>query len=331
MSSQIENDEFHGYACAKERVRMLLSRKPNFPMIPSNITLCDPTSVETLSLNEFIKLRGFSKKVTFLKKPEVVKTVACPYDEGWAWPFNMSAVDDNSVIITDTIGKTVTIAYKTDQPAKKVQVPTGYGDIKDTVVFGNSVYFIFKECIVQKLKSEGIEETMLKPAVSNIRRCLILSSSCFVLLCDTQVDIFYSNTRHTKKVVDNLSDPKSITLGYPDGKKIFVVACRGSNEVFVYDDSWNRLYTLGGLGSADGRLQHPYDTAFIQNRLIVADANNFRLCVFDFNGKFETHLMKNCKGFPDGIVYCYPYMWIAENKKGNYPKTISLFRICKDS
>ena len=332
LSNQIQNDEFHQYKCAKERMSMLLSKNPSIPVIPSNISPQDPLSGEILSLEVFIeKWVNARKEKVLLEKPEFVKKVTCPHSGGWGSPWNIALVDENSVIITDKSKITVTMAYKTDQPATKVLVPIGYGDIKDTVVFGDCMYFIFKDCIIQKPKFGGIVETMLKPSVTNIRRCLVLSNVLFVLLCDSQIQIFDLNAKTTKKVVDNLSDPGSISLGYPDGKKTFAVDSKGSNAVFVYDEAWNLLYTLPGQNSVNVTLKYPFDTAFTQNGLIVADSNNLRLSLFDFNGKFVKHLLDNCKGYPDGILYSYPHIWIAENGKvtGQDQTTISLFRLCK--
>ena len=329
LTYQIQNEEFGGYQFAKEKVKKLISREMKAARIPKNILIQDSISAKVLTLADFLKHGSIPKKVTFMENPELVKTVTCPHQERWSRPWNISVFDENSVIITDTERGTVTIAYQTDEPARQVAIPTGHQYIQDTVVFGDYMYFVFRDCIIQKPKSGGDQELMFKPAVNDIRRCVVVSESCFVLLCDTQVHVFDSNTRTTRKVVDNLYNPKSIRLGYPGGKKTFAIADYDNNEVYLYDEDWNKLHTLGGggWGSKDRQFNGPYDTAFTPNGLIVADAANFRLSLFDFDGKFVKHLMVNFKGFPDGIVFSYPYMWVAENS----PVTVGLFKICKEN
>ena len=326
LTHQIQNEEFGGYQFAKEKVKNLISRDMKVQRIPKNIPIQDSTSGEVLTLADFLKQGSTQKKVTFMENPELVKTVTCPHQGGWLYPWNISVFDENSVIITDP-GRSVTIAYQTDKPASKGPIPTGHGNIKDTVVFGDYMYFVFRDCIIQKPKSGGNQELMFKPAVNDIRRCVVVSESCFVLLCDTQVHVFDSNTRTTRKVVDNLYNPKSIRLGFPGGKKTFSTVNCGTSEVYLYDEAWNKLHTLGGCGSKDGQFKWPYDTAFSPNGLIVADANNNRLSLFDFDGKFVKHLIVKFRGCPDGIVFNYPYMWVAENS----PVTVRLFKICKET
>ena len=84
------------------------------------------------------------------------------------------------------------------------------------------------------------------------------------------------------------------------------------------------LHTLGGCG----QFAEPFDVVFTPNGLVVADASNFCLSLYDFEGKFVKRLMENLKGYPDGIVFNYPYMWVVENGRSGYPKCVSLFRIC---
>ena len=327
LSTEIQNGNLEGYHSARVRVNKLLSRTLSVPEIPESVSVHDPISGKMMTLADFLK-HGSIPKVTFMENPELVKTVTCPHQERWTWPWNFSVFDENSVIITDMGRKIVTIAYQTDKPAMKVLVPTGYGDIKDTVVFGDYMYFIFNDCIIQKPKSGGNPELMFKPAVKDMKRCVVVSESCFVLLCDRQVHVFDSNTRTTRKVVANLSNPKSIRLGFPGGKKTFAIANCGTHEVYLYDEDWNKLHTLGGgWGSNDEQFNEPFDTAFTPKGFIVADALNHRLNLFDLKWKFKQKVLDqiHIEGYPIGISFNYPYIWVATNS----PVSVKLFRICK--
>ena len=314
LSTKIQNGNLEGYHSVREQTHTLLSKKLSVPEIPEIVSIQDPISGKMMTLADFLN------KVTFMENPELVKTVTCPHQGGWSDPWNISVFDENSVIITDIGRNTVTIAYQTDEPARQVPIPTGHGNIKDTVVFGDYMYFIFYDCIIQKPKSGGNQELMFKPAVNDIRRCVVVSESCFVLLCDRQLHIFDSDTKTTRKVVDNFYDPTSIRLGFPGGKKTFAVANCSTNEVHLYDEDWNMLDTLGGYGSKG-------DTAFSPNGLIVADAMNKRLSLFDLDWEFKQHVLDqtHIEGYPIGISFNYPYCWVAADSS----TPVKLFRICK--
>ena len=322
LSSTLQTGNLDDFNVVKEQVQRLLSRKHSFPVIPENIFLQDPVSGEKVALINFLKGKIVPKKVTFVEKPELVKTVPCPYQEGWSSPYNISFFTETSVIITDYGRNTVTIAYQTGLPAEKVLVPTGYGNIIDTVVFGEHLYFLFKDFIVRRSKSGVNKELVLKPTVSDMRRCLVVSESCLVILSDRKLHLFDSNTNTTEQVVDRLNDPNAVSLGYPGGKKTFAVVCRGTSNVILYDRSWNMLHTLGG----HGQFADPWDVVFTPNGPIVADTSNYRLSLYDFEGKFVKHLMEKIQGYPDGLVFSYPYIWVV----CNIPKTVSLFRICNN-
>ena len=326
LSTEIQNGNLEGYHSARERVNMLLSKKLSVPEIPETVSLQNPTSGKMMTLADFLKQGSIPKKVTFMENPELVKTIPYPHQVVWSSPWNISVFDKNSVIITDP-GRSVTIAYQTDEPARQVAIPTGHGNIKDTVVFGDYMYFIFNDCIIQKPKSGGNQELKFKPAVNDITRCVVVSESCFVLLCSTQVHVFDSNTSNTRKVLDNLKSPQSVRLGYPGGKKTFAITDHGTYEVYLFDKDWNKLYTLGGYGSKDGKFDQPYGTAFTPNGLIVADACNHRLSLFDLECKFKQNVLDqtHVKGYPIGISFNYPYVWVATNS----PVSVKLFRICK--
>ena len=150
LSTKIENGNLEGYNSVRERVNTLLSRTLSVPEIPKSVSFHDPISGKMMTLADFLKQGSIPKKVTFMENPELVKTVTCPHQEGWSRPWNISVFDENSVIITDAGYRTATIVYQTDEPARQVPIPTGHGDIKDTVVFGDYMYFVFKACIVQK-------------------------------------------------------------------------------------------------------------------------------------------------------------------------------------
>ena len=148
LSTEIQNGNLEGYNSVRERLNTLLSKKLSVPEIPESVSVHDPISGKMMTLADFLKHGCILKKVTFMENPELVKTVYCPHQRGWSDPWNFSVFDENSVIITDKGRNTVTIAYQTDEPARKVPVPTRYEYIQDTVVNEDYMYFVFRDCII---------------------------------------------------------------------------------------------------------------------------------------------------------------------------------------
>ena len=65
------------------------------------------------------------------------------------------------------------------------------------------------------------------------------------------------------------------------------ICCIKKHQVFVLERSSGRLlYKIGKPGSKDGELFHPTNICIQNERLYVSDTSNFRIQVFDLNGKF---------------------------------------------
>ena len=328
VSLEVQDGLCDGLQSATERVDNILDKVPGVPLVP-DVTLTDQKSGYILTLAELIRQSLIPKNVTYLRYPGLVKTEACLDKQGWSEPWCISVLDRSSVIITDIGRNTVTIAYQSEKESKKITLP--HGDIKDTCVFCGNFYFAFSNIIIKRPMHalDPNQDIFLIPNTEKIRRCLTVSETCIILLCNNQVVVFDPTTSNSRVAVDKLSDPKRVALGYINGKETFAVACRGSSEVHLYDRNWHKLNMCGG---SNGKLgYYPYDVSFTPNRIIVSDADNHRLCLYDFDGKFVQNMFQSkLTGYADGIMFNYPYLWVAETKKGDqHPDTtIKLFRIC---
>ncbi len=70
------------------------------------------------------------------------------------------------------------------------------------------------------------------------------------------------------------------------GSKLFICDVR-QHKVFVMEKTTGQLlYTFGKAGSKEGELFHPTNLFIRDNRIYISDTNNFRVQVFDLNGKF---------------------------------------------
>ncbi|WP_210148022.1 hypothetical protein [Aromatoleum petrolei] len=96
-----------------------------------------------------------------------------------------------------------------------------------------------------------------------------------------------------------VGDPKALTQPSgvavsDDGKKIFIVD-RGSidaddHKVIAYSPDNLELFRIGPRGSAPGALNIPLAAITTRDgRLAVLDSGNFRVQIFDLNGRYQSH------------------------------------------
>lgn len=90
-----------------------------------------------------------------------------------------------------------------------------------------------------------------------------------------------------------LVQPSGVAVS-ADGKKIFIVD-RGSvdgddHKIVAYSPDNAELFRLGPRGSEPGELNIPLAaTTTPDGRLAVLDSGNFRVQIFDLNGKYQSH------------------------------------------
>lgn len=97
---------------------------------------------------------------------------------------------------------------------------------------------------------------------------------CYTL--DGKVKKFYGKLGQFSKPVD-------VDI-YQD--KLFVCDV-GKHQVLVLDKiEGNTLYSIGKAGSKEGQLYHPTNICIRDDRLYVSDTTNFRIQVFNLEGKF---------------------------------------------
>jgi hypothetical protein len=71
------------------------------------------------------------------------------------------------------------------------------------------------------------------------------------------------------------------------GDKLFVCDV-GTHQVVVIDKKEGKtLYTIGKPGSKEGELFHPTNIVIRHDRLYISDTTNFRVEIFDLDGKFQ--------------------------------------------
>jgi DNA-binding beta-propeller fold protein YncE len=90
-----------------------------------------------------------------------------------------------------------------------------------------------------------------------------------------------------------LTQPAGVAVS-DDGQKIFIVD-RGSvggddHKIIAYSPDNTELFRIGPRGSEPGALNIPLAaTTTPDGRLAVLDSGNFRVQLFDLNGKYQSH------------------------------------------
>ena len=321
-AKDIRNRDLENYVAVKDSAEKFLNevKQKNMRLIQDELKIFDPRR------GEEIKLTG-TKPVKYLETPVLEKTISHPGNQQWQWPYNISAVDDGCVLISDKTKTEVICVYSPTLGKPPVRIPAQYGYVRDACVYQNYLYTAYSDSVSKRTFNDGAvgEEVKYNPNVSNIESMLVVSDSCVVLVCHSTGRLveFNPNNNITKVAVSNLDCPEYISLMKREGHVLYLVTCRGSkHSVTVYDDQWNQLFTFGGRGNADGQLDGPWGTTYTTEGILVADTFNSRICLFSFEGQYMRNILTNITGRPMALIFLSPHLWVT------YDKRVECFKLC---
>ena len=142
-----------------------------------------------------------------------------------------------------------------------------------------------------------------------------------LLLCDwSKGEVFTFNpTTGQKKVrITGLRDPRSVSYLFYNNNVYYIVCEQGGYRIIVYNNTWDRIRTIGRPGSNDGELSQPI-TAIVsdEDTIIISDINNDRISEFSFNDTFLHRLLDRSDGIkePYSMSYYYPHLWLKHGHK----------------
>ena len=111
-----------------------------------------------------------------------------------------------------------------------------------------------------------------------------------IFVSDAKHQRIFAYTRDDKVVLaigqkDELANPGGLAI-HPESNRLFVVNARG-HGVRVYDvRDGNFLFQFGSRGNQPGEFNFPTNAFLRGDRLYITDGGNFRIQVFDLEGKF---------------------------------------------
>ena len=143
-----------------------------------------------------------------------------------------------------------------------------------------------------------------------------------LLLCDwwkDEVFTFKPSTGQKKVRITGLWYPRSVSYFFYNNTVYYIVCEQGNHRINVYNNTWDRIRTIGRGGSDDGELNQPMSaTVSDEDTIIISDWSNNRISEFSFNGTFLRHLLVSSDGIysPWSMSYYYPHLWLTN---GSYP------------
>ena len=85
---------------------------------------------------------------------------------------------------------------------------------------------------------------------------------------------------------------------------------RGNKSISIHDENWDFLWTFESKGEADVCFDRPKSLCIgIDNMVYIADTENQRIYVYNFNGVFQRSFPTRCK--PSCIAGCGEYILVT--------------------
>ena len=138
-----------------------------------------------------------------------------------------------------------------------------------------------------------------------------------LLLCDWdkgEVFTFKPSTGEKQVRVTGLSKPSSVSYFFHNHTVYYIVCEFDRHGIYVYNQTWDLIRTIGTEGFNDGELNTPTSAIVSdEDTVIISDNGNNRVSEFSFNGTFLRHLLVSSDGIysPFSMSYYYPHLWLV--------------------
>ena len=140
-----------------------------------------------------------------------------------------------------------------------------------------------------------------------------------LLLCDrwkNEVFTFKPYTGQKKVRITGFNKPSSVSYLIYNNTVYYIVCEEYRYRITVYNNTWDRIRTIGKRGSDDGELNLPTSAIVSdEDTIIISDYFNHRISEFSFNGTFLHHLLVRSDGIrePISMSYYHPHLWLTHN------------------
>ena len=138
-----------------------------------------------------------------------------------------------------------------------------------------------------------------------------------LLLCDLYKDevfTFKPSTGQKKVRITGVRRPRSVSYFFYNNTVYYIVCEEEGHRITVYNNTWDRIRTIGRRGSDDGEFNHPVSAIVSdEDTIIIYDYGNHRISEFSFNGTFLHHLLDRSDGIylSWSMSYYHPHLWMT--------------------
>ena len=139
-----------------------------------------------------------------------------------------------------------------------------------------------------------------------------------LLLCDLikdEVFTFKPSSGQKKVRITGLRNPRSVSYLFYNNTVYYIVCEEYGHRITVYNNTWDRIRTIGRQGSNDGELDEPTSAIVSdEDTIIISDYGNHRVSEFTFKSTFLNHLLVSSDGinYPYSMSSYYPHLWLTQ-------------------
>ena len=196
--------------------------------------------------------------------------------------------------------------------------------IEGLLVLGDYLYIINQNGRVTQVSNGRVMNVSTIPSVSHVVHTGSLYSKPekipdkqTLLLCDSnkgEVFTFKPSTGQKQVRITGLSVPRSVSYLFYNSTVYYIVCEERGRRITVYNNTWDRIRTIGRGGADDGELKFPVSAIVSdENTIIISDYSNNRVSEFSFNGTLLSHLLVKSDGIyrPLSMSYYHPHLWVT--------------------
>ena len=235
--------------------------------------------------------------------------------------FSGTTMWDQSLIVADAKANFVRHIDKKGNILEEFQVDQDFGDLRDVEIHGNSLYIAYDKGIKQIFDISQGKRKVRKYAIElgKIKKICVVSHTKILYTDFSQGKMYQYNPieQSTQVVLEGLNHPTYVNAVNNETGIKYIVSFRDDHVLKVYNSEWQYLFTLGDDTKGAGYLLKPQGSVCTEEGILVADAGNGRVCLFDFNGKFVKEYLTKADGltYAKSLVYKPPFLWVICDKR----------------
>ena len=244
-----------------------------------------------------------------LKKPELVKEIKAGGSAQMAYPREILAVGDGTVIL---VNEGSNILQRIDLKGNIVQVYNMGKAVRSAAVQDDCMVVGSDDKTITKLKlDESIPRVTYKPKVNDISRVTVTGVNVIISDHQSNGKIYEFNTKDTKVCVSGLKYPWFVNTENIKDQQFFVVN-ENNKKIKMYSNDWKLVQSID---NREGTLfKNAHGIAITpRGKVLIADHDAHTVSEFKLDGTFIRDILTNpAISQPSGILYDYPYLWVSE-------------------